>query len=98
MPKTKHQLAPNTTMCLLSHEYSYPKRTDIWNVFVDKEIKFKNFDEARRLFCRMVTLKISSKTIKSIFKKFLNFEISHGTLDQQEAVKEKAREYVNSLL
>jgi rRNA biogenesis protein RRP5 len=46
----------------------------------------------------MVTLKISSKKIKSIFKKFLNFETSHGSADQQEAVKEKARDYVNSLM
>jgi hypothetical protein len=76
---------------------SYPKRTDIWHVFVDKEVKNGNNSAARQIFSRMVTLNVSAKNIKAIFKKFLNFEIAHGTTADQEAVKQKARDYVNSL-
>jgi rRNA biogenesis protein RRP5 len=77
--------------------FSYPKRTDIWNVFVDKEIKYGNYDAARSLFSRMISLKVSSKNIKAIFKKYLSFEMSHGTEKEQEVVKQKARDYVSSL-
>jgi rRNA biogenesis protein RRP5 len=66
-------------------------------VFVDKEIKYANYDAARALFSRMISLKVSSKNIKAIFKKYLNFEMLHGTEKEQEVVKQKAREYVSSL-
>lgn len=77
---------------------NYPKRTDLWNVYVDKEIKFNNFNEARRIFERMITLKTNSKNVKAIFKKYLAFETQHGTSEGQESVKQKARDYVNSLM
>jgi ribosomal protein S1 len=77
---------------------NYPKRTDIWNVFVDKEVKYKNFNNARRIFERMICLKINAKNVKSIFKKYLTFELSHGTVTEQNGVKQKAREYVESLM
>jgi tetratricopeptide (TPR) repeat protein len=77
---------------------NYPKRTDIWNVFVDKEVKYKHFTHARRIFERMICLKISAKNVKSIFKKYLTFELSHGTVQEQNGVKQKAREYVESLM
>ena len=77
---------------------NYPKRTDIWNVFVDKEIKYKNFNHARRIFERMICLKINAKNVKSIFKKYLTFELSNGTVAEQNGVKQKARDYVESLM
>lgn len=33
---------------------SYPKRLDLWNVYVDKEIKAGQLDAARNLLERMV--------------------------------------------
>lgn len=41
--------------------------------------------------------KVSARNMKSIFKKFLNFEIKHGTKHTQDSVKEAARAYVERL-
>jgi rRNA biogenesis protein RRP5 len=75
---------------------SYPSRIDIWNIYIDKEIKLGNVAYARQLFERLISLKTSSRNIKSIFKKYLNFEINHGDLESQENVKRKAIEYVKT--
>lgn len=77
---------------------SYPKRTDLWHVYIDKEISLGQFQEARNLLNRLTTSKLSSRNMKSALKKFLSFEVAHGNLQQQELVKQRAREYVSSLL
>lgn len=77
---------------------SYPKRSDLWNVYVDKEIKYKHYAHARRIFERMISMKTNSKNIKTVFKKYLAFETQYGNEAGQELVKQKARDYVNSLL
>lgn len=77
---------------------SYPKRTDLWHVYVDKEVKCGNHVQARQLFERMILSKSSAKAMKAAFKKFLSFEQLHGSEAQQEAVKEKARNYVSSMM
>jgi len=75
-----------------------PKRNDIWHVYLDKEIKMGHINEARSLFDRMTVMKINPKNMKTIFKKYLNFESKYGTKETQENVKQKAKDYVNSLL
>ena len=77
---------------------SYPKRTDLWHVFVDKEIKLGNLAQARQLFERMIATKASTRNMKLFFKKYLAFETAHGAARLQEAVKQRAREYVQSLM
>jgi rRNA biogenesis protein RRP5 len=77
---------------------NYPKRMDLWHVYVDKETKLGNVLQARQIYDRMVSSKMSMKNMKTIFKKYLAFELAHGSIDQQEAVKSKAREYVSSIM
>ena len=77
---------------------TYPKRSDLWHVYVDKEVKSGNYTQARQLFNRMVSAQSGAKNMKSLFKKFLSFEQLNGTQDQQEAVKAKARAYVSSII
>ena len=77
---------------------SYPKRVDLWNVYIDKESKAGEFDSARALFSRLVTLKLSSKAIKGVFKKWLAFESVNGDAETTQQVKEKAKAYVQRLL
>ena len=77
---------------------NYPKRTDLWHVFIDKEIKLQNVAQARNLFRRMTTLKTSAKNIKNIFKKFVAFEQNYGSEASVNEVKVKARDYVNSMM
>ncbi len=77
---------------------AHPKRTDIWNIYVDKEMKLNNITEARHLFERMIaTNMFNAKNAKIIFKKYLEFEVRVGTVETQEMVKQKAREYVQRL-
>jgi rRNA biogenesis protein RRP5 len=76
---------------------SYPKRSDLWFLFIDKEIKGGNIPAARHLFERMVAVQTSSKIMKSVFKKFLAFETQYGTTTTQEHVKESARKFVETI-
>lgn len=76
---------------------NYPKRNDLWNVYVDKEVKLGHVVQARQLFERMIALKVSPKVMKTVFKKYMAFESQHGDARSQELVKQKAREYVSTL-
>ncbi|KAI9173087.1 rRNA biogenesis protein rrp5 [Blastocladiella emersonii ATCC 22665] len=76
---------------------NYPKRVDLWSVYLDMEVKSRDFDAARRLFDRIITLKFSSKKIKFFFKKYLEFEKKFGDDARVAYVKQRAVEYVESL-
>uniref|UniRef100_A0A7S3UYU4 S1 motif domain-containing protein n=1 Tax=Heterosigma akashiwo TaxID=2829 RepID=A0A7S3UYU4_HETAK len=76
---------------------SYPKRLDLWNQYVDREIKQGNLPEARAVFERMISLSLSPHKMKNVFKKYLRFEMEHGDEEKAEEVKAKAQEYVRSL-
>ena len=75
-----------------------PKRLDLWHLYVDREIKAGNIQQARSLFERMTTLKMSTKMMSSLFKKWLVFERESGDEETCQAVMQKATEYRNSLL
>jgi rRNA biogenesis protein RRP5 len=79
---------------------NYPKRSDLWHLYVDKEIKLQNIQQVRPLFERMIvstSLANNPKNMKTIFKKYLLFEMNSGDEESQERVKEKARDYVKNL-
>jgi rRNA biogenesis protein RRP5 len=79
---------------------NYPKRMDVWNMYLDQEISLNtekgNLKRVRRLFDRIISMKFSSKKMKFIFKKYLQFEQLNGTEDGEENVKKMAREWVES--
>lgn len=75
---------------------SYPKRTDLWSVFIDLMIKHGSQKEVRALFDRVIHLSISVKKIKFFFKRYLEYEKKHGTPQSIQAVKEKAIEFVEA--
>lgn len=75
---------------------SYPRRIDIWNVYVDQEMKINDKDYLRRLFERLLSgVKLSQKQAKFFFKKWLSHEARFGDSKSQDYVKAKAAEYVN---
>ncbi|KAJ3136886.1 rRNA biogenesis protein rrp5 [Geranomyces variabilis] len=76
---------------------NYPKRVDLWSVYLDMEIRNGDVALTRRLFERVIGHHFSSKKMKFFFKKFLDFEKKHGTPDTVDAVKQKAVAYVESL-
>ncbi|EGU12983.1 U3 snoRNP-associated protein Rrp5 [Rhodotorula toruloides ATCC 204091] len=75
---------------------SYPKRLDLWFVYVDMEIKQRNVVGVRALFDRILAQRLSSKKGKSVFKKWLSFEKDFGDEEGVEAVKERAVAFVQS--
>ena len=50
----------------------------------------------RNTFDRVVTLAISSKKIKSFFKRFVDFETKHGSESSVSAVRQKTLNYIES--
>ncbi|KAF9913688.1 rRNA biogenesis protein rrp5, partial [Lobosporangium transversale] len=76
---------------------NYPKRIDLWSIYIDMEIRNGEQDAVRRLFARVVSLKLSSKKMKFFFKKWLAYEKDHGDEEHIEEVKRRALAYVESL-
>jgi rRNA biogenesis protein RRP5 len=75
----------------------YPKRLDMFFVYLDKEVKYGTMDHARSLLeTKVEAQKLSDKQMKSLFKKWYKLEEEYGTLDSQEYVKDSARTYVSS--
>ncbi|CAH0480696.1 unnamed protein product [Peronospora belbahrii] len=75
---------------------NYPKRIDLWNVYLDKEIKFGDIVLVRALFERLLAMEFSAKKMKFLFKKFLQFEQEQGDENRVEHVKHLAKEFVAS--
>ncbi|XWS56135.1 hypothetical protein CRYUN_Cryun09bG0060500 [Craigia yunnanensis] len=76
----------------------YPKRTDLWSIYLDQEIRLGDEDVIRALFERAISLSLPPKKMKFLFKKYLNFEKSLGDEERIESVKQKAMNYVESTL
>lgn len=87
---------------------NYPKRLDVWNVFLDMEtgqcrlaaegtVERSDATEATRMiFERCAGLDLSIKKMKSVFKKWLSFEKDFGDKSSHKAVLVKAKQYVEN--
>ncbi|MBA0650878.1 hypothetical protein Goklo_018256, partial [Gossypium klotzschianum] len=76
----------------------YPKRTDLWSIYLDQEIRLGDEDVIRALFERAISLSLPPKKMKFLFKKYLDYEKSRGDEERIESVKRKAMDYVESTL
>ncbi|XP_062112321.1 rRNA biogenesis protein RRP5 isoform X2 [Humulus lupulus] len=76
----------------------YPKRTDLWSIYIDQEIRLGDVDVIRALFERATCLSLPPKKMKFLFKKYLEYEKSLGDEERIEHVKKRAMEYVESTL
>lgn len=74
-----------------------PKRIDLWNVYIDQEIKQDQKTKVEDLFERVLSKKLSRKQAKFFFSKWLSFEQDKGDEKMATRVKAKAAEYVQSL-
>ncbi|KAI9206531.1 uncharacterized protein BJ171DRAFT_422163 [Polychytrium aggregatum] len=72
----------------------YPKRIDLWNIYLDMEVRAGDMSITRRLFERVINLKLSSKKMKFFLKKYLDFEKTHGDENGIDHVKQLAMAYV----
>ncbi|XP_030890542.1 protein RRP5 homolog [Leptonychotes weddellii] len=75
---------------------TYPKRTDVWSVYIDMTIKYGSQKEVRDIFERVIHLSLAPKRMKFFFKRYLDYEKQHGTEKDVQAVKAKALEYVEA--
>ncbi|KAJ8578309.1 hypothetical protein ON010_g895 [Phytophthora cinnamomi] len=75
---------------------NYPKRMDLWNVYLDKEIKFGDVALVRALFERLLAMDFSAKKMKFLFKKYMQFEQDQGDDEHVEHVKQLAKDFVAS--
>ncbi|XP_004680525.1 PREDICTED: protein RRP5 homolog [Condylura cristata] len=75
---------------------TYPKRTDVWSVYIDMVIKHGSQKEVRDIFERVIHLSLAPKRMKFFFKRYLDYEKQHGTDRDVQAVKAKALEYVEA--
>lgn len=77
---------------------NYPKRMDMWIVYVDLLAKRGDIEGARQVLERMTSLKLKLRQMRTVFKKFLEFEKIHGTAQSVESVKTRVQEYVAASL
>lgn len=75
---------------------TYPKRTDVWSVYIDMTIKHGSQKAVRDIFERVIHLSLAPKRMKFFFKRYLDYEKQHGTEKDVQAVKAKALEYVEA--
>ncbi|XP_056207771.1 protein RRP5 homolog isoform X2 [Falco biarmicus] len=75
---------------------SYPKRTDIWSIYMDIMIKHGSQKEIRDIFERVIHLSLAPKKMKFFFKRYLDYEKKFGTTESVLAVKRAALEYVET--
>jgi len=118
LPKRKHPLVVSKTALLEyssgSEERgrsifeglldSYPKRTDLWSVYLDAHIKAHTppkvakpeQKEVRALFERCCSMNLKVLKMRFFFKRWLDYEKRWGDDDTQESVRERARGFVES--
>lgn len=75
----------------------HPKRADVWNVYLDQELRLGKIDAVRALLERIITLPFNAHKMKPFFARYLSLETEHGTPERVDYVKEKARAFVSSL-
>ncbi|ORX93442.1 nucleic acid-binding protein [Basidiobolus meristosporus CBS 931.73] len=76
---------------------NYPKRVDLWSIYLDMETRVGDQSIIRRLFQRVTSLKLSSKKMKFFFKKWLAYEKKFGDEKSETEVKQRALAYIESI-
>jgi len=75
---------------------NFPRRTDLWSVYVDQLVKTGDIEAARTLYRRISTLNLQAKKMKFLFKKWLDFETVHGSESGVSEVKQAAHTYLDA--
>lgn len=77
---------------------NFPKRNDLWNVYLDMEIKYtKDIEYIRYLFQKICQMPHKPKMAKSFLKKYSKFESEKGDQSGLKKVKILAEEYVKKI-
>jgi rRNA biogenesis protein RRP5 len=73
---------------------NYPRRLDVWRVYVDQEAKTGGIERARALLERATSLPLPAKKMKGLFRRWLELERDMGDAAGVEDVKRRALAYV----
>jgi len=73
---------------------NFPNRVDLWSIYLDQEVKLGDVERTRGLFERVTCLALPARKMKTLFKRYLEFEKDHGDEKHNEHVKSKALEFV----
>lgn len=116
VPRRKHPMVVSKA-ALLEYQYgsaergrsifeglldSYPKRTDLWSVYLDAHIKAftppkvpkADLREVRSILERCCAMKLKVTKMRFFFKRWLDFEKRWGDAESQEKVRARARNFV----
>ena len=78
---------------------NYPKRMDIWSIYMDMEVKYGggNQVQARHLFERCLSLpdiNKKPKKMKLVFRKYMEFEDSQGNTSKLDELRRRVEDYL----
>lgn len=79
---------------------SYPKRMDIWSIYMDMEVKYggsENKAQARHLFERCLAnehIMKKPKKMKLVFQKYMEYEMQVGNKKNVEKLRERVEKYL----
>lgn len=77
---------------------NYPRRTDLWSVYIDQELAQGDGERIRALFERATHLQLPPKKMKFLFKRYLDYERKRGSAEGVAHVKRRAMEFVEQSL
>ena len=66
---------------------TYPKRTDVWSIYLDLLIAAGDYDDVRSVFSRILALNLRLYKLKPLFKNYLRFERNYGSEESYEKWK-----------
>ncbi|XP_011496148.1 PREDICTED: protein RRP5 homolog [Ceratosolen solmsi marchali] len=73
---------------------SYSKRTNVWLSYVDSLVKSGEIEIARKILDRAISQDLSTKKMKILFEKYINFEEKYGTKENILRIQALAVKYV----
>ena len=79
---------------------NYPKRMDIWSIYMDMELKYGqgNVTQARHLFERCLNseyIQKKPKKMKLVFQKYMEYENKQGNKNNLAKLRERVEEYLS---
>lgn len=99
MLEFKHKNPENGRTMFEGIVSNYPKRMDIWSIYMDMEAKYgvDNSQQARNLFERCLKNDLIAKKpkkMKLVFQKYMEFEMTTGNRNNVEKLRTRVEEYL----
>ncbi|VDM36741.1 unnamed protein product [Toxocara canis] len=76
---------------------AYPRKADIWSVYIDMLVKSDKISEARQVLERVTSMNLATHKRRTFFKKWIDIEQKHGSEEQQKLVRERALHFIEDI-